>query len=162
MNSAFFPGSFDPPTLGHLNLIERASKLCDQLYVVIAFNKTKKNFFSPQERYDLLKDLLKNYPNVQLCIWDKLVVDFAKEKKIPLMFRGVRALADFSYEFELAMMNKALYPDLEVIFLPSNPQYFVLRSSSIREIASFGGEIESMVCESVAEAIRKKINQNQE
>lgn len=158
MSFAFYPGSFDPPTLGHLNLISRASKLYSKLYVVIATNKSKSSFFSAGERFELLTKLLKNYKNIEVVIWDGLIVDFAKKYNLSIMIRGVRALADFEYEFELAMTNKALYSELEVLFMPTDPKYFVLRSSAIREISSFGGKIETMVPKIVAKAIRKKID----
>lgn len=150
MNRAFFPGSFDPPTNGHLNMIQRASAMFDELYVVVANNPDKKPFLSADTRLSLLTELIQPYPNVHLVLWDRLVVDFAREYRVPLMVRGVRALADFSYEFESAMINRTLMPELEVLFLPTDPQYFVLRSSVIREILSFGGDITSMVPDNVA------------
>lgn len=157
MKKAFFPGSFDPPTNGHLNLIKRAALIFDELHVLIAHNRDKKYFFEPQQRFELMQDLLKDHPNIQLHIWDRLIVDFAREFKIPLVIRGVRALSDFGYEFELAMTNKSLMPELEVIFMPTDPKYFVLRSSAIKEIAHFGGDITSMVPPSVAKAIKKSL-----
>ena len=157
MNAAVYPGSFDPPTLGHINIIERASSIFDHLHIVIAVNLEKNNFFSPNEKFKIIKDLVKPFPNVELHLWDKLIVDFAKENNIKVMIRGVRALADFSYEFELAMTNKSLYPEIEIIFMPTDPKYFVLRSSAIKEIARFGGDISSMVPPSVAEAIKSKL-----
>ena len=153
MSEAFFPGSFDPPTLGHLNIIQRAAKLYNNFHVVIASNPSKKSLFSPQKRYELLVELTKPYPNVTVHIWNDLIVSFAKKHNISLMIRGVRALADFEYEFELAMTNKLLYPELEILFMPTDPKYFVLRSSAIKEIALFGGKIETMVPNLVAKAI---------
>lgn len=160
MKKAFFPGSFDPPTNGHLNMIRRAADIFDELHVLIAHNRDKKEFFEPRQRFDMMNELLKDFPNIQLHIWDRLIVDFANEFNIPLVIRGVRALADFSYEFELAMTNKSLKPDLEVIFMPTDPKYFVLRSSAIREIAHFGGDISSMVPPLVAEAVHQRLFPN--
>src|SRR6056297_2403473 len=115
---AVFPGSFDPPTNGHINLIRRASELFESVEVVIADNKRKKYLFSAQERYDMMISLVEPYENVYLHIWDKLIVDFAVKVGAKILLRGVRALADFGYEFELAMTNKGLNPKIETMFLP--------------------------------------------
>ncbi len=158
MLRAMLPGSFDPPTNGHLNLIERAANIADELYVIIAVNHTKTYMFSEEERLGMMRELLKEYTNIRVLSWDKLIVEFAREYHIPVMIRGVRALADFEYEFELAMTNKQLYNELEVVFLPTDPKYFVLRASAIKELASYGAEIGSMVPEIVAEKLRYKLN----
>lgn len=158
MKKAMLPGSFDPPTNGHLNLIRRAARIVDQLYVIVAVNKTKQYLFSEQERLDIMKQLLCDIPNITVISWDRLIVDFARRQGIPVMIRGVRALADFEYEFELAMTNKQLYSELEVVFLPTDPKYFVLRASAIKEMAAYGAEIRSMVPEIVAEKLRDKLN----
>jgi len=158
MLRAMLPGSFDPPTNGHLNLIERAANIADELYVIIAVNHTKTYMFSEDERLGMMRELLKEYTNIRVLSWDKLIVEFAREYHIPVMIRGVRALADFEYEFELAMTNKQLYNELEVVFLPTDPKYFVLRASAIKELASYGAEIGSMVPEIVAEKLRYKLN----
>ena len=140
-----------------MNLISRAARIFDELHVVIAFNRGKKYLFDEHERLSLMNDLLKDMPNVKVCLWDRLIVDYARQEEISVMIRGVRALADFSYEFELAMTNKELLPQLEIIFLPTDPKYFVLRSSAIKEIAMFGGNISTMVPPSVAEALHKRL-----
>jgi pantetheine-phosphate adenylyltransferase len=158
MKRAMFPGSFDPPTLGHLNLIDRAASIFDELHIVLSVNSQKTPFFSSEERLDMLKNLLKDYDNVIIHVWDSLIVDFAKKHNLRLMVRGVRALADFSYEFELAMTNKTLYPELDVLFMPTDPQYFVLRSSAIKEIALHGGDISTMVPPIVAEAVKSRFS----
>lgn len=157
MISAVLPGSFDPPTLGHLNLIDRSSRLYDNLYIVIAVNRMKKYLFSDTERLEMMQELLKKYDNIIITTWDRLIVDFAKKHNIPVMIRGVRALADFGYEFELAMTNKQLYPELEIMFMPTDPKYFVLRSSAIKELASNGADISKMVPKMVAERLEKKL-----
>ena len=107
-----FPGSFDPPTNGHLNLIKRASLIFEELYVVIAVNNQKNTLFSSQERYEMMSLLLKDYSNVTVKLWDSLIVKFAEEHHVKVMVRGVRALVDFGYEFELAMTNKELSPEV--------------------------------------------------
>lgn len=158
MKLAMLPGSFDPPTNGHLNLIRRAARLTDRLYVIVAVNRTKSYMFSESERLEMMRELLADVPNVEVVSWDRLVVDFAKQHEVKVMIRGVRALADFEYEFELAMTNRQLYGDLEVVFLPTDPRYFVLRASAIKEMASYGARIEGMVPDSVAERLRNKAN----
>ncbi len=152
-----FPGSFDPPTNGHLNLIKRAAAIFDELYVVIAVNDRKKCLFSSDERYAMMNDLLRGYSNVTVHLWDSLIVKFAEENKIEVMIRGVRALVDFGYEFELAMTNKELSPDVDILFMPTDPKYFVLRSSAIKEIALLDGDIGAMVPPEVAKALKERL-----
>ena len=156
MLKAVFPGSFDPPTLGHLNIIERASAIFDELVVVVAENKQKKYLFSAHERLEMIKELIKPGKNVRCFIWDSLIVDFMKRENIRLLIRGIRGMDDFSYEFELSMMNKALYPHIETLFMSTDPRYIVLRSSSIKELASFQGDVSLMVPPLVADALKKK------
>ncbi len=106
----------------------------------------------------MMQELLKGYENITVVTWDRLIVDFARENDVHVMIRGVRALADFEYEFELAMTNKQIYKDLEVIFLPTDPQYFVLRASAIKELASYGAEVRPMVPDIVADKLRYKLD----
>jgi pantetheine-phosphate adenylyltransferase len=157
MLKALLPGSFDPPTNGHLNLLERACRIYDQIYVVIAVNPNKAYTFSADERYEMMRELVAGYDNVEVHVWDKLIVKFAEQVDAPIMIRGVRALADFGYEFELSMINKGLSPRVETIFMPTDPQYFVLRSTSIKELARLGGDISTMVPPLVAEALARRI-----
>ncbi len=157
MRQAVLPGSFDPPTLGHLNVIERAAKLFDTLYVVIAVNTMKQCFFDEEERLEMMRHLLKDIPNVKVLSWKGLVVNFCEEYNTHVIVRGVRALADFGYEFELAMTNKQLNPDIEIVFMPTDPKYFVLRSSAIKEMAAYGADIKKMVPEYVAEKLKNKM-----
>lgn len=157
MLRAVYPGSFDPPTNGHLNIIERAAKICDELLVVIAVNINKEYFFSAEERLDMMTKSIGSIPNVSIHLWSKLIVDFVDQKNAKIIIRGVRALADFEHEFELSMINKALNPRVETIFLPTDPKYFVLRSSAIKELATIGGDFSEMVPEIVCKAINQKI-----
>ncbi|HUX36861.1 MAG TPA: pantetheine-phosphate adenylyltransferase [Rectinemataceae bacterium] len=157
MVKAVFAGSFDPPTFGHLNIMERAKGIFEHLYVVVAVNKHKSGFFSPEERLDLLKKLLSPWPNVSVHLHDRLVVEFAREHGCKVLVRGVRSIHDFSYEFELSIMNKGLGPDIETFFMPTDPRYFVLRSSAIKELASFKGDLSAMVPPEVAVALRLKM-----
>jgi pantetheine-phosphate adenylyltransferase len=158
MLKAAFPGSFDPPTLGHLNIILRAADIFDELIVVVAENRQKKYLFSSGERVSLLGELVKDRKNISVEVSDSLIVDFLQKKGIRILIRGVRGMEDFSYEFELSMMNKALNPEIETIFMTTDPDYFVLRSSSIKELASFQGDVSSMVPPGVALALKKKFS----
>jgi pantetheine-phosphate adenylyltransferase len=156
MLKAAFPGSFDPPTLGHLNIIKRAADIFDELQVVVAENRRKQYLFSAAERAEMIRQLIKDHDNVNVIIWDSLIVDFLRQRGIKLLIRGVRGMEDFSYEFEISMMNKALDSGIETIFMTTDPEYFVLRSSSIKDLASFGGDISGMVPPLVAQALKEK------
>ena len=152
---AIFPGSFDPPTLGHLDVIERASAIFDELIVLVAENRQKIYLFSVEERLEMIEKTIKS-KNIRCASWNSLIVDFMKKEDIRILIRGIRGIDDFSHEFELAMMNKALYPDIETFFLITDYKYTVLRSSSIKEIASFHGDVSRMVPPFVEGALRKK------
>jgi pantetheine-phosphate adenylyltransferase len=156
MLKAAFPGSFDPPTLGHLNIIQRAASIFDELLVVVAENRQKKYLFSADERVSMIADLVRDRKNVSVVICDSLIVDFLQKHDIRLLVRGVRGVDDFSYEFELSMMNKSLDSRIETIFMTTDPEYFVLRSSSIKELASFHGNVSGMVPPLVAKALADK------
>jgi len=159
MNKAVFPGSFDPPTLGHLNLIERASRLFDSLDVLIADNGTKNYTLSPSERCELMEDMIakSGCTNVEVKLCNTLIVEYCKSHHIKVMVRGLRALSDFGYEFELALINKHLDRGVETIFLPTDSEYFVLRSSMVKELIKLGGDTSGMVTPAVEEILRKKL-----
>lgn len=154
---AMLPGSFDPPSNGHIDIIERSAALYDKLFVVVADNVQKKPLFTPVERMEMLRQILVKHPNIEVVSYQGLVVDFARTHGVGVMIRGVRALVDFGYEFELAMTNKQLNPDLEVLFMPTSPKYFQLRSSAIKEMAAYGADISPMVPPLVVEMMRKRI-----
>jgi pantetheine-phosphate adenylyltransferase len=156
MLKAVFPGSFDPPTLGHLNIIDRAASIFDELIVIVAENRQKKYLFSAAERISMLAGLLKAKKNVSVVVWDSLIVDFMKRQNLRVLIRGVRGMDDFSYEFELSMMNRALASNIETVFMTTDPAYIVLRSSSIKELASFHGDVSGMVPPLVVEALKSK------
>jgi len=156
MIRAVFPGSFDPPTLGHLNIIERAAAVFDELVVVVAENKQKSHLFTAAERLSMIAEMVSAGRNIKCVVWDSLVVDFMKKENIRLLVRGVRGTEDFSREFELAMMNKALYPEIETLFFTTDPKYIILRSSLIKELASFHGDVSLMVPPLVAQALKNK------
>ncbi|MDR3343770.1 MAG: pantetheine-phosphate adenylyltransferase [Treponema sp.] len=156
MLKAVFPGSFDPPTLGHLNIIERAASIFDELLVMVAENRLKKYLFSVEERITIMTELVKPWKNVSVVICDTLIVEFMKQRDVRILVRGVRGPTDFAYEFELSMMNKGLDSNIETIFMTTDPEYFVLRSSAIKELASFHGDVSGMVPPLVAEALQTK------
>jgi pantetheine-phosphate adenylyltransferase len=152
-----YPGTFDPPTYGHLDVIHRAARIFDAIEIVIANNPMKRCVFSPEERYEMLFELTADVQNVNIHIWDGLIVDFAEKKGIRVILRGVRPLSDFDYEFELSLTYKALNPNIETIFMPTDQKYLVLRSTTIKELAMFGGNISKMVPPVVVEALKGKI-----
>jgi len=156
MFKVMLPGTFDPPTNGHLDILQRASRLFDAVVVVVAVNPGKSNLFSSEERFGMMQALSADLPNVAVVLWDGLIVDYAAKQGIRLIIRGVRALADFDYEFELAAMNRSLNPRAETILLPTDQRYSVLRSSVVKDIARFGGAVSSMVPPIVAEALHRK------
>ncbi len=156
MNKAIFPGSFDPPTNGHLNVIQRAACIFDELLVVIAVNQDKGYLFDSRKREEIMKEMTRDMPNVSVHLWDRLIVDFCVEKNVRLMLRGVRALADFNYEFELSMINRQLNENIETLFIPTDQKYFVLRSSAIKELAQLGGDFSRMVPPPVERALNEK------
>lgn len=157
MKTAIFAGTFDPPTYGHMNIIERAKNIFEELHVVVALNKGKNCMFTSDERLNMLQQLTKQWSNVQVSIWDKLIVDYAKKCDAKILVRGVRNISDFSYEFDLALMNRGLAVDIETVFIPTDPKYFILSSSSIKELALFGGDISTMVPPLVLEQVSKRL-----
>lgn len=156
MVKAVFAGSFDPPTYGHLNVIERAQKIFTELHVIIAVNNSKHCLFSGEERFEMLNLLVKKWDNVVVNIWSNLIVDYAEKIGAGVLIRGVRNVSDFSYEFDLALMNKGLNSKIETVFLVPDPKYFVLRSSSIKELANFGGDLSGFVPPLVEKALKEK------
>ncbi|GMO36827.1 MAG: pantetheine-phosphate adenylyltransferase [Termitinemataceae bacterium] len=156
MIRAAFPGSFDPPTYGHADIIERASAIFDELVVVVAENHQKQYLFSAQERKMMITDMFREYKNISVVICNTLIVDFLEKEKINVMVRGVRNVPDFFYESELSMMNKALSPKIETIFMMTRPEFLVLRSSSVRELASFNADLSALVPPVVASELKRK------
>lgn len=157
MQKVIFPGSFDPVTNGHLNVIDRAAKIFDKIEVVISVNHQKKYLFSVEERYDMLEKLTAHYGNVHISVWDKLIVDFAEKIGTYLFIRGVRSTGDFNYEFELSLMNRGLNHKIDTLFIPTDTEYSLLRSSAIKELAYFGGDISKMVPPIVEKALKAKM-----
>lgn len=159
MVKAVFAGSFDPPTNGHLDIIKRASGLFESVDVVVSVNPEKHTMFSEEERVQFLKELIMPFNNVSVHSYKGIIVNYAKEVGAKVLVRGVRSANDFGYEFELALMNQNLNPDIETVFLQSKEKYAIVKSSSIKQLAQFGGDISRMVPPSVAEALSKKYKQ---
>ena len=156
MTTAVFPGSFDPPTYGHLNIIERTCRLFDRIDVAISINPDKTCLFSAGERLAMLKELTKGFDNVQVHTCNTLIVDYCRAVGAKVLLRGIRNTTDFSYEFDLSLMNKSLNGEVETLFVPTEQRYFLIRSSSIKEVARFGGDVSGMVPAMVADAIKAK------
>ncbi len=156
MQVGIYPGSFDPVTNGHIDIIKRAAKLVDTLTVAILQNKNKNALFSVEERIELLEESCKDIKNLKIESFSGLLIDFAQEQNANLIIRGLRALTDFEYELQMAQMNKNLHSEIETIFLVTDVKYSFLSSSSIKEIAQFGGDVSNFVPPIVAEKILPK------
>ena len=156
MVKAVFAGSFDPPTNGHLDIIKRASGLFDSVDVVVSVNPEKKYMFTEEERLSMIKELISGFKNVSVHSYQGLIVNYAKQNGAKVLVRGVRSTNDFGYEFELALMNQNLNPEIETIFLQSKEKYAIVKSSSIKQLAQFGGDISRMVPDIVAKALLEK------
>ena len=156
MAKAVFPGSFDPPTFGHLNVIERTISLFDEIDVVVAVNPEKNYLFSAEERVQMLSELTKDYRNVKIHTWHSLIVNYAVQSGATVLLRGIRNATDFAYEFDLSLINHSLNSSIDTIFVPTEQKYVTIKSSSIKELARFGGDVSKMVPELVAEKLRGK------
>jgi pantetheine-phosphate adenylyltransferase len=155
MLKAAFSGSFDPPTFGHLNLIGRAAALFEALTVVLAENRQKKTLFPLEERISMVSELVKPWKNVTVESSAALTVDFMRERDIAVLVRGIRGAQDFSYEFELSLWNKTLAPEIETLFLVSDPRYTLVSSSAVKELAAFHRDLGAYVPPLVEEALKK-------
>lgn len=159
MKRAIYPGSFDPMTLGHLDIIKRASEIFDVLIVSVLNNKEKTPLFSVEERVNILKEATKDLPNVQVDSFSGLLINYAAEKDLHIAVRGLRAITDFEYELQLAQVNRLLSKgELDTVFLTTSLEYAYLSSSSVKEIASFGGDISQCVPDFVSKKIYEKFN----
>ena len=156
MRTAIYPGSFDPPTRGHEDLVRRSLALCDRLIVAVAVNSSKQPLFSVDERLALLRTTLGGNPAVTVEAFDGLLVDFARKTGAGMVVRGLRAVADFEYEFQMALMNRQLHPQLETVFLVPAVDLTYLSSSLVREVARYGGDISALVHPEVAAALARK------
>jgi len=156
--TAIYPGSFDPPTNGHLDLIERGSLIFDELRVAILRNSEKQPLFSLGERKNMLEELTAPFKNVSVDTFEGLTVDFAVKVKAKAILRGIRAISDYEYELQMALMNRKLHPELETVFMMPAEQYSYLSSRLVREVAQLGGSIAGLVPELVEERVRGKLD----
>ncbi|WP_328842115.1 pantetheine-phosphate adenylyltransferase [Streptomyces europaeiscabiei] len=159
MRRAVCPGSFDPVTNGHLDIIGRASKLYDEVYVAVMINKSKKGLFEVEERMELIRQVTTEYANVRVEAFHGLLVDFCKQRDIPAIVKGLRAVSDFDYELQMAQMNIGL-SGVETLFVPTNPTYSFLSSSLVKEVATWGGDVSHLVPPLVLEALGERLKQH--
>ena len=156
---AIYPGSFDPLTNGHVDIIERGARIFDAIIVAILVNSEKKPLFTETERVKIIKDVFKDSPKVQVETFDGLLVEYAQRKKASVIVRGLRAISDFEYEFQMALMNRHLAPGLETVFMMPAEQYTYISSRLIKEVFMLDGRIDSMVQKVVEERLRAKRSQ---
>lgn len=155
---AIYPGSFDPITYGHLDIIKRASTIVDTLVVAVLINKDKQPLFTIDERVKMIKDLTKDISNVKVISFEGLLVDFVKNQKANFVVRGIRNSSDLAYEYDMEKINKHIYPELEYIYLSGSEHYGFISSSLVKELAIFGTDISKMVPKNVAKSIVKRVN----
>ncbi len=156
LRTAIYPGSFDPVTNGHIDIIERGFKLFDRIIVAILHNPAKKYLFSVDERMTLLRESLKKYPDIEIEAFDGLLVDYAVQKNAQAILRGMRAVSDFEYEFQMALMNRRLNRNVQTVFLMTGLRWIFTSSSIIKEAACFGGNINGMVPPAVNQKLKEK------
>jgi pantetheine-phosphate adenylyltransferase len=144
MPAAIYPGSFDPITNGHVSLIQRGLQMFDRLIVAIATNPKKQSLFSVDERQQMIREAVAD-PRVEVDHFEGLLVAYAKERKVPVVLRGLRAVSDFEYEFQMANMNRKIAPDVETVFMMTGEDYFYISSQLVREVAAFGGDVKDLV-----------------
>ncbi|MEE9397495.1 MAG: pantetheine-phosphate adenylyltransferase [Methylococcales bacterium] len=155
---AIYPGTFDPITEGHMDIVQRAVRLFDEVFIAVAANRDKSPLFAMEERVELAELALSDLPHVKVVGFDTLLVDFAKSVGATVILRGLRAVSDFEYEFQLAGMNRRLSPELETLFLTPSEQYEFISSTMIREIAKLGGDVSMFVPDEVRMALQKKFS----
>ncbi|TZE83398.1 pantetheine-phosphate adenylyltransferase [Calorimonas adulescens] len=157
MKIAVYPGSFDPITFGHLDIIERSSSIFDRLIVTILENSSKKPLFSVEERKDMIIKTTSAFKNVEVDYFSGLLMDYMRQNNYHIIIKGLRMLSDFEYEFQMALMNKKLNDDVETLFMMTSSKYAYLSSSIVKEVASFGGDIDDLVPAYVASKLKSKL-----
>lgn len=157
MKTAIYPGSFDPVTCGHMDIIQRASKLFDKVIVLVSVNPLKSSCFTPEQRVDFLKRVTTEFPNVEIDSYEGLLIDYFQEKKADVIVKGLRAMSDFEYEFQMALVNKDLCYNAETVFLAADVVGTFLSSSMVKQIAMLDGDISSYVPHSIEEDIKKGV-----
>ncbi|MEU0855061.1 pantetheine-phosphate adenylyltransferase [Streptomyces griseofuscus] len=159
MRRAVCPGSFDPITNGHLDIIARASRLYDEVYVAVMINQSKKGLFEVDERIELIREVTSEFANVRVETHHGLLVDYCKQRDIPAIVKGLRAVSDFDYELQMAQMNNGL-TGVETLFVPTNPTYSFLSSSLVREVAAWGGDVSHLVPPQVLAALNRRLRKD--
>jgi pantetheine-phosphate adenylyltransferase len=154
---AVYPGSFDPVTMGHIDILERTSCIFDKIVVAVVHNVTKQALFTLDERVDLIKQSVQHLPNVEVECFNGLLADFLTAKQATVIIRGLRSITDFEYESHMSMMNKSLLPDIDTVFVMSNPCYIFVSSSGIKEAALLGGNVSGLVPPAVEQGLQDKI-----
>ncbi len=157
MRIAVYPGSFDPFTKGHVDILERSSKLFDRIIVAVVANVNKKSLFTLEERVEMIKEATKHVPNVEVDWFSGLIVNYVKEKGACAIIRGLRTVADFEYEMQMAMMNRYLLPEVDTVFIMSSSDYHYISSSGVKEAALLGGAITGLVPPNVEEKVKQKL-----
>lgn len=158
MKIAICPGSFDPITQGHIDILERSSKLFDKVYAVVMVNPSKKPTFTTEERVEMIKRVTTHIQNLEVESYGGLIADYAKDKKAHTLIKGLRAVTDFEYEFQQALTNKKLNPELETLFMVTNQEYMYLSSTIVRQIAEFGGDITEFVPPQIKDDLVKRMS----
>ncbi len=156
MKTAVYPGSFDPCTNGHLDIISRASKLFDKVIVAVLINSSKNPLFSAEERVALIKKAVKHLDNVEVTCFSGLLVDFLTEARADFVLKGLRAVSDFEYEFQMALTNRKLSENFETLFMPTSTEYMFLSSSVVKEIARYGGSLDGLVPDDLVDIIKER------
>ena len=158
MKTCIYPGSFDPITYGHIDIIERAAKIADKLIVAVLNNNDKKSLFTVEERLEMINASVGKINNVEVESFEGLLVDYARKKDARIIIRGLRAVTDFDYELQMAQTNRELYQDIDTLFLFTNLKYSYLSSSAVRQVASFDGDVSKFVTPFVADKLKRKYN----
>ena len=158
MKIGLYPGSFDPITYGHIDIINRASQIADKLIVAVLDNREKKSLFTVDEKLDMIMDAVKDYDNVEIECFEGLLVDYAKKKNAKIVIRGLRAVTDFEYELQMAQINRELYHEIDTMFLLTNLKYSYLSSSAVKQVASYNGDVSKFVTPYVADMLKRKYN----
>ncbi len=156
MKIAIYPGSFDPVTFGHIDVMKRTSKIFDKVIVGILVNKNKKPLFSVEEKTQMIKEVTKDLPNIEIMAFEGLLIDFARQQKANAIIRGLRGVTDFEYELQMAQGNQQFCEEIETIFLATSAKYSYISSSMVKEIAYFGGDLEGFVPDYVKEKVKEK------